>query len=612
MSARMFNEQRAATRAPITANEQTAPVVPQKLSSSRQTFSLLFVWLQLLLLSSVSHAWAGAASPSGGEPFVMQGGVLLTAEQVAHLIALPQNACQPQPPLSGSISPGLQYASPAPSVSWRASSCNKGRPADAQIAVSSSRVVVTFENSMAWYDKAGTKQGELTAFDLFGTLISQLAPISGPVGTCAGISPETCAQTQSDMRVLFDAHRGRFWLLSTAGIYSTNYDSSKDCASQSAGAWCRGIDLLAVSQTDDPKDGWYLFWWDAVAHFSASAGRYSYPYERGDGADYPSIGIDNYGFYQTNPVANASAPNTTKYTHVVLFPADQPVAGIRAVGWHYFDLQDPDGSAATNIIQPAVHHGLNDRTFFVSRSVAEADGIVVWAATGLLQGKPAMERVEVKLVDQNGKSTPFQIPPDAPELGGKAKIAMSNLLTHILKAVYRTGLLIFTANDTVNGDFVSTVRLVQLQVLGFPNILTVGDPVYLNSRSFANSPTSVCAFPLTACDNAVFSGWSAVEVNKNYDLAVVYASSGPSMYPQVRYNAYFHNQSFIRTGRILKWGEAAYSPNGCGVKNGNLVACRWGDTAGAAVDPVDNTGIWLAQQYANLSHSWDIWVARVF
>jgi len=99
-------------------------------------------------------------------------------------------------------------------------------------------------------------------------------------------------------------------------------------------------------------------------------------------------------------------------------------------------------------------------------------------------------------------------------------------------------------------------------------------------------------------------------------MVVPYARSGSSMFPQVRYRVRFDGEPSIRTGRLLKPGDATYFAGGCygKDKNGNtvLVACRWGDNAGAAVDPADDTGIWIAQQYANGSGGSNIWVGRVF
>jgi hypothetical protein len=44
---------------------------------------------------------------------------------------------------------------------------------------------------------------------------------------------------------------------------------------------------------------------------------------------------------------------------------------------------------------------------------------------------------------------------------------------------------------------------------------------------------------------------------------------------------------------------------------------RWGDIAGASVDPVYDTAIWIAQAYASDDHTfevnnWAVWVGKVF
>src|SRR5262245_6866651 len=130
-----------------------------------------FLWLAGIVVSfAPSLALADlqwqAASPTGGEAFSMKGGVTASASYLAgkifHCVALPD----PFLPI-GLVPPA--NVSPASKIGWRATICdpNPGNPADPQIAVSSTRVVVTFENSMAWYDKKGVDQGHLTNFDLF-------------------------------------------------------------------------------------------------------------------------------------------------------------------------------------------------------------------------------------------------------------------------------------------------------------------------------------------------------------------------------------------------------------------------------------------------------------
>jgi hypothetical protein len=551
-----------------------------------------------LELSKCLALSALSASPGGGEAFSMQGGEILSAADVKQSIV----ACPPPSPLSPfqpQAPPPPLNASPAPTAGWRAESCVKGNPADAQIAVSTTHVVVTFENSMAWYDKNGNKQGELFRDDLFNPLLSTLAP--GGKNSCSQMPHIACASGWSDMRALFDPYRHRFWVLDHGHILAADRDPypQKTMCSQPVGPCRRGIFLLAVSQTEDPKDGWYLYWWDELAHW----GKANDPvWQAGDGADYPAIGIDSFGFYQTNKVARNGH---WIYIHVALFRGEEAAKGIPAPGWHYFDLTNPDNQTNLDFIQPVIHHDYDGRTYFVSK--LGPDQALVWALTNPLQPSQDMQRVAVTLVNGQG-SVPFNSPQDAPELKGKWPIRMTNLNNDILKAAYRSGDLVFVANDAQDhyhdGTLLSSIRLVRLRVLGFPNIPTLGDPAYINTR-FGN--VSWDDHP----GDRMHGGWPAVEVNKNSAIAVVYARSGATVDPEVRYNALFDNDADIRPSRLLKAGDAAYAPLGC-YTNEVIGPCRWGDTAGAAVDPQNDTSIWLAQQYANSEGGWDIWVAKVF
>jgi hypothetical protein len=106
----------------------------------------------------------------------------------------------------------------------------------------------------------------------------------------------------------------------------------------------------------------------------------------------------------------------------------------------------------------------------------------------------------------------------------------------------------------------------------------------------------------------MYYGWPAVEANKNFDAVLVYARSSEQIYPQIRFSAYLNNEDDIRPSRLLKNGEATYD-------YGTGSPLRWGDLAGASVDPKDDTAIWIVHQYARSSASannWGIWVGKVF
>ncbi len=286
---------------------------------------------------------------SGGNFFPMQGGFVLTKERIAELV----KDC---PDCGNATAAGFTpqvIQTPPTVIDWKAPFNNPGNPPpDTQVAASSTHVVVTSQSTLAWFEKNGKKKGEIVNRDLFEPLLTSIA--GGVKNSCTSPGHPTgiiqaCAQ--SDFRVIFDSYRKRFWALDGAGIYAA------DVTPQTV----RGILMLAVSLTEDPKDGWYLYWWDAVAHWNKLD---DVIYRPGDGADYPAIGIDPFGFHQTNFVGDING--NIKYCHVTFFNADQAVQGIPADGWEYFDLRNPDGSVPY-FLQPAVHHGANGRAYYVSR-----------------------------------------------------------------------------------------------------------------------------------------------------------------------------------------------------------------------------------------------------
>ncbi|MDQ3927795.1 MAG: hypothetical protein M3328_01480 [Chloroflexota bacterium] len=544
-------------------------------------------------------------SPTGGAPFKMQGGLVLTKAAIAAIVS--QQAANLSVP-GGVPKPADLSQTPAPVRNWQAVSQrpinNRHNPPDTQLAVSSTHVVVTFGNTLAWYDKKGVQQGELIGLksngssQLFEPVVTQLA--GGVANTCATPnSARACAQ--SDMRALFDPYRKRFWVTHTAGVYTPDNDKKKR----------RGIVMLAVSMTEDPKDGWYLYWWDAVTHWGVTNDKV---YEPGDVTDFPLIGIDPFGFHYANMVHNdAGASDKSKYKRVVFFNGNQAAQGTPADGWEFWDLKNPDGTPA-GYITPFNHHGPTSRAFYVSRY--GSDKLLVWALTNPLQPTQKLERVEVTLVGKDGKSLPFNPAQDAPQKDAPTLIRMTNLGSDTaLKAVFRAGKLHCVFHDSHDwesqGTLRSSIRLVRLPVSAYPTIPTSGNASYINRRfggrsKFDDKPGEF-----------FYYGWPAVEVNKDGHMIVVYARSGSTIHPEARYNAYFDNESDIRPSYVLKKGEAVYGDPTCVTTNPATqvsMPCRyrWGDNAGAAVDPSDDTSIWVAQQYANEAGRFEIWVGKIF
>jgi len=259
-------------------------------------------------------------------------------------------------------------ATPAPTTSWKAALQGKGGfPADAQIAVSATHVIVTNRQVLRYYDKNGNPLGGdigSTAFFTVGLTLKDAA--GNPIDRF------------NDLRVIFDAYRKRFWITAYAGYSgSANVPAAKR----------RTFIPMAVSKTQNPLDGWHFYYWDGAAQQGNAASQIWMP---GDAPDYPIIGIDKVAVTITHSVNNGGF----RYWRVTLTPADPLANGQAQGGWQYWNLKNPDGTTPW-VIAPAVHHGTakGGRAYWLGRQ--GSDSIVVWAISHPFDAARKLESVAV-------------------------------------------------------------------------------------------------------------------------------------------------------------------------------------------------------------------------
>ena len=492
----------------------------------------------------------------------------------------PQHAQVPGPPGPPPPNPPLQ--TPTAIVSWEAAGMTAGDPPDPQIAASHSHVVVATQLTLGFFAKDGTLLGSTDYNSFFSKLGLDNGTVSG-------------SEIQSDPRLIFDEYRKRFWLIHDAG--NGSYKPPPQTV--------RGRIYVAVSKSEDPTAGWWLYWWDAVADWHV---KNSPIYQTGDGADFPSIGITPADFHQTIWVDNAATKRS--YSWVVIKPADQLAKGVAANG-SSFTFTDPNGKLFTTHVEPAVHHGPTSLSYYVGRW--STDKLVIWALPSSPPSQttptPTTKPVVVTLVDGNGKSDPFSQASGGPQKGSKVSIEMENLGNEVIKAIYRNGMLYAVTNDARDwfndGKILNSIRLVRLSVKGYPKIPTKGDPSYINRVFGMNN-----VFDDNVEIDHMYYGWPAVEVNKTGDMIVVYARTGSPIDPEVRFSSYYHNEPDIRPSRQLHPGEAPYT----GAAKYSDGHWRWGDVAGASVDPDEDVSVWITHEYAkkvNGSPTYGIWVGKV-
>jgi hypothetical protein len=485
--------------------------------------------------------------------------------------------------LSGPNPPGVPSVAqtPPPVTSWKGPNPDGGYPADPQISASHTHVVVSGRANAAFYTKAGTQVMSIGAYTFF-------SPLGLDDGTVNGINNYT------DIRTIFDAYRNRFWLTA----FGWN-DGQTDLTLK------RVIVTLAVSKTEDPTAGWFMYWFDGAAHWGVAN---DVIYQPGDTADYPTIGIDPKLFHHTIGVFGLDG--TIRYQHLNFFKADQLAAGLFPFdGWEFWDLTNPDGSVLTQVLQATVHHGNTAVSYYASRR--DNNKVIFWQLSHPFTAQQKMDAVAVTFPS-------WQRPVNAPQAVSAKKVKTTNAGSHVLKSVYRGGALHLVSNDArdwfQDGELETCVRLIRVSVAGFPNVPTAGDPMYIDWFLGKNGPGD--------SDTArVYYYWPAVEVNSQMTMVTVCGRSSTSLFPEMRANAFFNGDSVISPSRLIKAGEAACDIPTCDgsgtITGGSTIdPIFWGDCAGASVDPMDDLGVWIAHQYATTNNScngnYQLWVAKIF
>ena len=516
---------------------------------------------------------------------------------------------------------------------------------DPQIAAGKSYLIVTSYNQFWIY----TKDGKLVTKDKYGSSLSfpmaasQLfKPLWDPPGpNSKGIngylklpsgvpcnvddpfaSNTFCLNDWYDMRVIYDDYRDRFWMIAVA----RNPNWKKETATLKQRISRRTKVALAVSKTSDPRDGFYLYWWNAVIDDGACATLGSPPgppaacpnstYQPGDAADYPSLGISKDFFTQTIGVVNVNPhdPNwpvsADKYALVNVFDADKLANGgcNSPCGWAYWNFPYPGtNTVVTGIVQPAVEHGVVQKDFATMASTQGDKTLWVWGFTKQ-EGAfaPPLHGAAITVKKWAGPTNPDQPPKGS--VTSPSPISYGNLGNLVTKAVTRGGLMYATWQDCAvwfdgQSPCSASIRLVKVN----PGLaLTVDVPTGpIIDRTFGFHTLG------EGDQEAIGYGVPAVEANKHSDAVVVYQRVGGSdTWPEARYSAYMNGEPDIRPSALLMAGARPYGGNADPDDPDKAIGNA--DTGGASVDPIGKEAIWMAHAFANSSGSYRIAVGKVF
>jgi hypothetical protein len=527
---------------------------------------------------------------------------------------------------------GLPRTAGPPSPAWTVS----GSGNDPQIAVGKSFVVVTSYNKVWFYTKAGTAlsfndhgqpiANPIAATTLFGDLWNTKAPNFTPVAQsinsflnlpsgskCDPTDPfpsgnyglddpsAFCLNDFYDMRAIYDEFRDRFWIIAIARNPKWKVLTGTPGNHISR----RTKTLLAVSRTGDPRDGFYLYWWNSVIDDGAchslsknAAGDTKVcgpagTYQPGDAADYPSIGISKDYFIQTiagqhfNPFTTPdfTKSKTQKYAVIHAFQAAKLAGGgcSSPCSWSYWNFDYPNASfRVTGTLQAVVEHGADPGGYTWLTQNDGNDRVYVWGFRHAEKAfNPPLHSGWLNVSKINGAVHDPAIP------GGGA-LSYANLGSGMLKAVERNGALTATFMDCVASasGCRTAARVVQLNpflALLVPPIAAVcpGCTLPVDSEEWIPLNNSLDDLPGSAHE----AGQPTGDVSKSGNVVVGYIRCCTATGPEARYAARLPGDTTFRPDNVLK------APSGAGSDGFN------GDTGGAAADPIDPDGVWLANLY---------------
>jgi CARDB protein len=465
---------------------------------------------------------------------------------------------------------------PAATTRFNAEPCGLG--ADASVAASKTHVIVTTRNCFAIFSKGGLA----------------LAPMTASISLFSLVLPAWLDSTY-DGRVLFDEYTGRFFY----GSLILN-SASQVPGSPTANLLRRSKFALAVSKSGDPFAGWYLYVWDAVPGDGVPG---TLGFVSGRGSDYDTVGIANGFYLESNSIGQ---PGTHEQTQLTVWRTGDLAAGKPSPsGVLFYDILGSDGNPAD--LQPARHHGVIP---------GEAVGGSAWILSRV--GPATIDIWELRqtapgptyslLFNKVTLSRPFATPPLVEQKGSATKLWVDNVGTIALHAVARGDSLHVTTQDAINweGDKVlASAHYIQIKRGGSTaaRTYTVARDRTFGSRSTIYDQPS----------DRVHYVYPFVEVNKTGDAVIVYGRGSANHYPEVAFSTFPVAGPDILPSRKLQvglgpvTGGAVESP-----EHSNQYQVQLYDYNGIAVDPFDDTAIWMVAPFGYVGGAFRLAVGKVY
>jgi hypothetical protein len=414
---------------------------------------------------------------------------------------------------------------------------------DVEIAAGPHHIVEAVNRIITVFNKNGTQAQTATA-----------AAFYGPLGTIASDGP-------FDPQVEFNEYVQRFFVL-----YTTRNDAA-----------ARSFLLIAVSNTNDPTQGWSLFGLDAGFDGGNNTNNW---------CDYPHLGYSTQGILIGCNQFNHAATPSFQYSKIRVLLTSQFTGGGCCFWWDFWNLREGIfGSSAVFTIQPAAMHFAidSDGAFLAAFQGQGGSGsnLHVYRVTNVPECCDGDGVGPGRDEAQRGVGS-YSAPPDAEQPGSVQAIDTGD--TRAQYAVFHFPRMYVGQNTAQGSD--STVAFTEFRINQYPNNLTLDDDWVIGTggmnRYYPGADSRI------GSDKSMVYSFSNASTNAGSRWVEIPAQcSSPPCSPD------FFGEFLQRSGAstFLQLDTANPPRN------------RWGDYLDAARDP-NGTGIWIGGEFVQSQDSW--------
>ncbi len=443
------------------------------------------------------------------------------------------------PQISGPVTESITYARDDSLNGWGQT------PPDNAACVGPNHFLLAVNTAIEWYDKSTRVRQYSESLNTF----------------FASTEPNDLF----DPRVLWDQFNGRY-------VVIADEESDNDKTS---------FIHIAVSQTDNPNDGWYFQRIDTKLNISGTD----------TWLDFPSLGVSSEALYLTGNMFNFS--NSYQATRLWIIDKGLYSGGTSAYG--LYDISTEAGlSSQAFTIQPAHMYGSqpdNVGAFMFSSEWDDNNGnndlIAVFRVDDPL-GSAGGPLFSVQFLNPGEIHNNSAGVPSAPQKDSDVNIDFGD--DRAQSCVWRNGTLVgaFTINPssgTQSGQ--ATNFWFMAETDNFAQ-MTIAQQGVIEGDDIADNTST---------------GFPAVSINENGDVGIGFSACAATIYAGAYFTVHQAGDAAgVNQGSFLMHeGLDSYVRTGLPIHFGN----RWGDYSSIAVDPTNENDFYVFNQYAWTHGSYD-------